>query len=94
MGEVAIDSREYLCFVAAHSPSLRITAEPRTQLPTSPLRLPLYYSPLVETNACKRRLGFWQNSRQHTTCRVVSNQWLEWTVGLGGQLSVEALDER
>ena len=35
-----------------------------------------------------------QNSRQHTTCRVVSNQWLEWTVGLGGQLSVEALDER
>jgi hypothetical protein len=25
---------------------------------------------------------------------TIPNQWLEWTVGLGGQLSVEALDER
>ena len=81
MGEVAIENISALwrliptpgagfTFTPDHSRAQNSVAN----LPSPP---PSYYSLLVETNACKRRLGFWQNSRQHTTCRVVSNQWLE-----------------
>jgi transcriptional activator of glycolytic enzymes GCR1 len=54
-----------------------------------PLHLPRYYPMAIEILA--EQPPTYHMSRGITT---VSNQWLEWTVGVGGQLSVEALDER
>ena len=67
--------------MAAHSPSLLVTAEPRTQF----CFLPLSGWDFGRTAANIPHVAWYRNNLK---------QWLEWTVGLaiGWQLSVEALE--
>src|ERR1700722_9023639 len=95
--EVAI---EYLCFVATHSyPRRRLHLHSGSQQSPELSCQPPLSASLCTTAPSSRPMpanGDWDFGRTATNIPHVawSNQWLEWTVGLGRQLSVEALDER
>jgi len=95
MSEVAMENMWWLIHLHSGSQqSPKLSCQPPCFLP---LRLPLYTAPSSGPMPANDDWDFGRTAANIPQVRgiaTIPNQWLEWTVGLGGQLSVEALDER